>query len=202
MPCTLRFWGQGLFSASGAIECRLREASRVKTWCRRPRRRDSHLPRGPGEYGGYRRRSRCHLGFGAAGADILFSWVGNMAPLALQHNVLREFYCAARKKAGVEAPSIAVNWSPWYEYFPGNDPTVTGAAEAKEMSYYRAKLTELQKWLGPANQKLVTAFLIDEEKWDAGVGPAATVKAATRKANLVYNATMAAFPGVRYEMYN
>lgn len=109
---------------------------------------------------------------------------------------------AARKKAGVQAPSIAVNWSPWYSYFPGNDPAVTGAAEAKEMSYYKAKLTELQKWLGPANQKLVTAFLIDEEKWDAGVGSAATVKAATRKADLVYNATMAAFPGVRYEMYN
>eukprot|EP01050_Picozoa_sp_SAG11_P031044 SAG11_NODE_9457_length_910_cov_0.834772_1_plen_147_part_01 len=34
---------------------------------------------------------------------------------------------AARDKAGVAAPSIAVNWSPWCEHFPGNDPTVTGA---------------------------------------------------------------------------
>ena len=77
------FWGraqQGPFSASGAIECRLREVLRVKTWCRRSRCRDSHLTRGPGEYGGHRRRSRCHPGFGGAGADILFSWVGNMAP--------------------------------------------------------------------------------------------------------------------------
>lgn len=109
---------------------------------------------------------------------------------------------AARKAAGVAPPSIAVNWSPWYEYFPGNDPTVTGAAEAKEMAFYKENLKELQEWLGPENQKLVTAFLIDEEKWDAGVGPVATVNAANRKADLVYNATMAAFPGVRYEMYN
>ena len=32
------FWGQGPFSASGAIECRLREALRVKTWCLAPPR--------------------------------------------------------------------------------------------------------------------------------------------------------------------
>ena len=49
------FWGQGPFSASRAIECRLREALRLKTWCRRSRRRHSHLPRGPGKYDGHRR---------------------------------------------------------------------------------------------------------------------------------------------------
>ena len=52
------FWGQGPFSASGAIECRLREALRVKTWCRRSRRRHLHLPRGPGNYGCHRSRTR------------------------------------------------------------------------------------------------------------------------------------------------
>jgi hypothetical protein len=111
-----------------------------------------------------------------------------------------EAVAADRKRAGVAPPAIAINWSPWYDFFPGSDPTVTGAAEAKEMAHYVAKLAELQRYLGPANLKLVAAALIDEEKWDAGVGPAAMVAAATRKADLVYNATMAAFPGIRYEM--
>jgi hypothetical protein len=78
---------------------------------------------------------------------------------------------------------------------------VTGAAEANEMAYFESRLHDLRQWLGPNNLKLVAAFLIDEEKWSAGVGSAATIKAATRKADLVYNATMSAFPGTRYEMY-
>ena len=59
---SVTFFGAGpifrLFSASGAIECRLREALRVKTWCRRSRRRHSHLPRGRGNYGCHRSRPR------------------------------------------------------------------------------------------------------------------------------------------------
>ena len=60
--CPLRFLGQGLFSASGAIECRLREALRVKTWCRRSQNVGTHLPRGPGNYGCHRSRPWCHSG--------------------------------------------------------------------------------------------------------------------------------------------
>lgn len=87
------------------------------------------------------------------------------------------------------------------QYFPGNGPTVTGAAETKEMSFYNSRLRELREWLGPAHLKFVGAFLIDEEKWSAGVGSTAFVKAATRKADLIYSATMSVFPGVCYEMY-
>ena len=67
---------QGPFSASGAIECRLREALRVKTWCRRSRRRHSHLPRGRGNYGCHRSRPRCHsgcAGFQSRSKGVIFS---------------------------------------------------------------------------------------------------------------------------------
>ena len=107
-----------------------------------------------------------------------------------------------RQKAGVAPASIAINWSPWYQYFPGNDPTVRGPAEAKEMQFYHSRLHDLREWLGP-NYKLVGAFLIDSEKWYGGAGSAKAMQAATRKANLIlYNATMASFPDVRYEMFN
>eukprot|EP01048_Picozoa_sp_COSAG05_P005919 COSAG05_NODE_365_length_10774_cov_121.347822_4_plen_172_part_00 len=49
---------KGLFSASGAIECRLREALRVKTWCRGSQNVCTHLPRGRGNYGCHRSRPR------------------------------------------------------------------------------------------------------------------------------------------------
>ena len=108
---------------------------------------------------------------------------------------------AERHAAGVPAPVIAINWSPWYEYFPGNDPTVTGGAEAKEMAYYNELLAEMKEWLGAENLPLLGAVLIDEEKFD-GVGTEAYCAATTRKADLIYNATKAVFPNARYEMYN
>ena len=49
---------KGLFSASGAIECRLREALRVKTWCRGSQNVCTHLSRGRGNYGCHRSRPR------------------------------------------------------------------------------------------------------------------------------------------------
>jgi hypothetical protein len=106
-----------------------------------------------------------------------------------------------REKAGVPPPVIAINFSPWYVNFPGNDPTVTGDAEKKEMAYYNDLLAAMKKMLGPDNLHLLGAVLIDEEKF-AGVGTEAHCAATTRKADLIYNATEAVFPDARYEMYN
>ena len=106
-----------------------------------------------------------------------------------------------RKEAGVPPPVIAINFSPWYAYFPGTDPTVTGDAEEKELAYYNELLAEMKKWLGAENLQLLGAVLIDEEKFN-GVGTEAYCAATTRKADLIYNATKSVFPNARYEMYN
>lgn len=108
---------------------------------------------------------------------------------------------ADRRQAGVPVPVIAINFSPWYEYFPGTDPTVTGDTEKKEMAYYNKLLADMKEWLGAENVPLLGAVLIDEEKF-AGVGTEAHCAATTRKADLIYNATKMVFPDARYEMYN
>ena len=114
---------------------------------------------------------------------------------------LIEAAAPARKAAGVAPATIAINYSPWYEMFKGNDPTVEGDAEKKELTYYGNYLRWVGGWLGSDNQDKLGAVLLDMEKWSGGVGSEAVMAAATRKADLIYNATIAAFPNARIEMY-
>ena len=114
---------------------------------------------------------------------------------------LIEAAAPARKAAGVAPATIAINYSPWYEMFKGNDPTVEGDAEKKELTYYGNYLRWVGEWLGPDDQDKLGAVLLDMEKWSGGVGSEAVMAAATRKADLIYNATIAAFPHARIEMY-
>ena len=38
-------------------------------------------------------------------------------------------------------------FSPWYHAFPSNDPSVQGLAEAAELSFYHARLSNITAWL-------------------------------------------------------
>ena len=83
------------------------------------------------------------------------------------------------------ARCIALNYSPWYARFPGTDPTVTGATETAELTFYAGHLANITTWLrrgrclpgltqaardhegGPACGAAkvgVAAFLLDSEK--------------------------------------
>ena len=48
------------------------------------------------------------------------------------------------------APTITVNYSPWYQQYPGKDPTVTGEPEDKEMEELEKQLSNLKAWLPSA----------------------------------------------------
>ena len=45
------------------------------------------------------------------------------------------------------ARCIALNYSPWYARFPGTDPTVTGATETAELTFYAGHLANITTWL-------------------------------------------------------
>lgn len=111
----------------------------------------------------------------------------------------------ARHSKKAAAPSIAINYSPWYTHFPGKDPTVAGAAEQPELAFYAKQLDNLKKWLptvGSGKIKL-GAVLIDSEKFRFTSNSSAAFKAAlTRKHNLVWNATRERFPDCRIELYD
>lgn len=101
---------------------------------------------------------------------------------------------------------IALNYSPWYAKFPGSDPTVTGPAETAELEFYTALLRNVTIWLkqcpdcGAAG---VGAVLLDSEKFSVSPdSPSAVSAAVTRKCDLIFNATSAAFPAARVEWYN
>jgi hypothetical protein len=138
-----------------------------------------------------------------------FVRVTGSCPLGLSHTTQLEVAtCAALCHINAAEPSkcIAVNYSPWYAKFPGSDPTVTGATEDAEMAYYTGLLGSVSAWLATAEHGSavgIGAFLLDQEKFSASPDtPAGTVKALTRKCDLIYNASMDRFPRARVEWYN
>lgn len=111
----------------------------------------------------------------------------------------------ARSAANLPKATITLNYSPWYEKFPGNDPTLTGAAEVAELAFYRDQLTTLQKLISAADGDGVGlgAVLLDSEKFHFIDNSSKIFKdALTRKHNLIWNVTQEVFPGVRVEMYD
>ena len=112
--------------------------------------------------------------------------------------------CAS--SANVPARCLALNYSPWYAMFPSNDPTVTGAPEQAEMRLYTDLLSNVSLWLraSPHGHTVgVGAFLLDQEKFSASATSSlATIVALTRKCDLIFNASIAAFPDARVEWYN
>ena len=141
-----------------------------------------------------------------------FVRITGSCPLGLTHTTQVEVQtCAALCQANAADPKrcIAINFSPWYAKFPGGDPTVTGAPEEAEMAMYSGLLANVSAWLAGAELEDgsaavgVGAFLLDQEKFSASpTSPAATVAALTRKCDLIYNASLDAFPGARVEWYN
>jgi hypothetical protein len=111
----------------------------------------------------------------------------------------------ARLAAELPAPTINVNYSPWYKHFPGTDPTVGGTAEQAELASYAAVLAELKAWLPAAGtgQTTLGAVLLDSEKfkYTSSSSPAYR-QALTRKHDLIWNATRVSFPTVRIELYD
>jgi hypothetical protein len=113
------------------------------------------------------------------------------------------FWCLA--KASLPSRCIAINFSPWYHFFPGHDPTVTGPPEKAELSYYRNLLTNVSGWLSKASASRVGigAFLLDQEKFDWSPSvPSAWRSALTRKDDLVTNLSLSFAPAARIERYN
>eukprot|EP01043_Picozoa_sp_COSAG02_P011526 COSAG02_NODE_424_length_22575_cov_79.088361_22_plen_501_part_00 len=129
----------------------------------------------------------------------------------LNHSALRvcaeicEAVAPVRLAAQLPAPTINVNYSPWYKHFPGTDPTVGGAAEQAELASYAAVLAELKALLPTVGLGKTTlgAVLLDSEKfkYTSSSSPAYR-QALTRKHDLIWNATRAAFPSVRIELYD
>eukprot|EP01051_Picozoa_sp_SAG22_P021265 SAG22_NODE_4630_length_1211_cov_1.462230_2_plen_220_part_01 len=140
-----------------------------------------------------------------------FVRITGSCPLGLAHTTQVEVAtCAALCAANAADPTrcLAINYSPWYSKFPSHDPTVTGAAEAAEMASFTGLLANVSTWLagtehGASGTVGVAAFLLDQEKFSSSpTTPQATVDALTRKCDLIYNASLAAFPSARVEWYN
>lgn len=138
-----------------------------------------------------------------------FVRITGSCPLGLIHTTQLEVAtCAALCHANAKDPAncIAINYSPWYAKFPGSDPTVTGAPEEAEMAFFTGLLSNISTWLAATDQGAsvgVGAFLLDQEKFSSSpTTPVGTVNALTRKCDLIYNASLDAFPGARVEWYN
>lgn len=111
---------------------------------------------------------------------------------------------------------IALNWSPWYDLMPGKmgpaDARYAGPEEAESMASYSALLANASHALAALNVRhssavKIGAVVLDSEKYeycdhhnDSATGKAydscaeSVWKALTRKNNLVYSASKAAFP--------
>lgn len=110
----------------------------------------------------------------------------------------------ASKRTGVR-PTITVNYSPWYQHFPGKDPTVAGAPEEAEMAELHTQLENLKSWLptAGAGKTQLGAVLYDSEKFHFSSEDGDAFKIAlTRKHDLIWNVTRKVFPGVRIELYD
>jgi hypothetical protein len=96
------------------------------------------------------------------------------------------------------------NYSPWYAKFPGKDPTVTGPAEAAELSYYKAQLQAVASILEKSGTGVkLGAILLDSEKFNTATVNTTTFRTAlTRKHDLIWNISMDLFPDVHVELYD
>lgn len=145
-----------------------------------------------------------------------FVRVTQSAPIALhctQQQVAASV--AAAKAAGPDA-TIALNFSPWsdqVDWPAGTPPTTTGTLEDTAMQIYTGALANISNWIAEANAAdaipgavavTVGVALIDSETFRVNGSQPVTSEwnaAITRKHDLVYNATVAAFPGVVVEWY-
>ena len=111
---------------------------------------------------------------------------------------------AAARIAIAANATVDLLYSPWLEDdspFPRDaPPTYTGPEEAAEIKLYAQRLAAAKQWIEVEGGAVVGAVLLDQERWDAK--PNATWAAAvTRKNNLYYNTTIAAFPSASVQLY-
>jgi hypothetical protein len=113
----------------------------------------------------------------------------------------------ARAAAKLPPPTLSVNYSPWWiKRFPPADPTIVGPPEATEMDFYTSQLEHLRE-LTESLGVSVGAILLDSERFHIGATHGAKTNATwlaalDRKHDLIYNATVGAFPRARIEMYD
>ena len=112
----------------------------------------------------------------------------------------------ARAAAKLPPPTLTVNYSPWWSHrFPPDDPTVVGPPEEAEMSFYTSQLSGLRTLVDSLGATL-GAVLLDSERFHMDTAAkranATWQLALDRKHDLIYNATIAAFPHARVEMYD
>lgn len=105
-----------------------------------------------------------------------------------------------RPEGTSSAPSLAVNFSPWYSLFKGSNASST-EGEAAELELWRTAFVQLKGWIASANAMLnstvkVSAVMMDSEKFNFNpVSASAAMKTAIRRKNeLIYNVTREAFP--------
>jgi len=120
--------------------------------------------------------------------------------------------CASAMASGTPA-SVAVNFSPWtvdLGWPTGTAPTVEGSLESTAMQLYNIRATNVSQWLQQANSAHQTnvsvgVVMIDSESFELNESQpfdSPWNSAITRKHNLVYNATVAAFPDAVVEWYS
>ena len=111
--------------------------------------------------------------------------------------------------------TIAINYSPWYCIYRGNDPTTRTkdalADTARELQLWSANLGKIKSWLGGRAE--VGAVLLDSEKFECGrPNPAGcsnqtvlgrrTWAAIDVKHDHCFNATKAVFPHASVEFFS
>jgi hypothetical protein len=106
--------------------------------------------------------------------------------------------------------TIAINYSPWYCAYRGNDPTARTKAAladvARELRLWSANLGKIKSWLG--GRVPVSVVLLDSEKFECGhPNPSGctnqTVWAALdEKHDMFFNATKDVFPHASVEYFS
>jgi hypothetical protein len=105
--------------------------------------------------------------------------------------------------------TIAINYSPWYCVYRGNDPTARTkdalADTARELQLWSTNLGKIKSWLG--GRVPVSAVLLDSEKFECthpnpdGCSNQTVWAAMDEKHDLFFNATKAAFPHASVELF-